>query len=431
MGHHKNMFQRLILAFLFLQTICFSAYAMARSDTLALTIRQAEDRFVKNNLQLIIRRYDIDNANAQIITARLFPNPDFNFSNGIHTNDASQGPAYKDQAFGVSQLFTTAGKRNKNIQLAKISAEQAKYQFFDLLRTLKFTLRSDFYTIYFQEQSAKVYDQEISSLSKTLSVFKEQYAKGNVAEKEVLRIQSQLYTLQSEYNNLQVSIDTVQSEFKLLLKVPPGSFIAPQLAYNLDGKEVVSVIPYQRLLDSAYANRYDLKLAKVNIDYNNINLEVQKAAAVPDFSLSLNYDKLGGYGTNFWGAGVEFNLPFFNRNQGNIKQARIAIDQSKVQFQSQQDQVESDLATNYKGALRLEKLYSSFDPHFKEDFNHLIQAVFTNYEKRNISLLEFLDFYDAYKTNTIQLNTLQLNRITSLEQLNYVTGTPFFNQSPE
>jgi cobalt-zinc-cadmium efflux system outer membrane protein len=42
--------------------------------------------------------------------------------------------------------------------------------------------------------------------------------------------------------------------------------------------------------------------------------------------------------------------------------------------------------------------------------------------------LEFLDFYDSYKTNTIQLNNLQLNRITSLEQLNYVTGTPFFNQ---
>ena len=38
-------------------------------------------------------------------------------------------------------------------------------------------------------------------------------------------------------------------------------------------------------------------------------------------------------------------------------------------------------------------------------------------------------FYDAYKTNTLQLNTLQLNRVTSLEQLNYVTGTPFFNQS--
>jgi cobalt-zinc-cadmium efflux system outer membrane protein len=426
------MSKKFVLAFLLVPLMCiitgFAANAQAPGDTLKLTIKQAEDQFIKNNLQLIIQRYNIDNANAQIITARLFPNPDFNFSNGIHTNDATQGPAYKDQSFGISQLFTTAGKRNKNIQLAKLSVEQAKFQFFDLLRTLKFTLRSDFYNVYFQEQSAKVYNQEINSLAKTLTVFKEQYAKGNVAEKEVLRIQSQLYTLQAEYNNLQAGIDTVQSELKILVKANPGATIEPQVSYDLDGKDIVSGVPYQRLLDSAYTNRYDLKLAKVNIDYNNVNLQLQKATAVPDFSLSLNYDKYGGYGTNFLGAGVEFNIPFFNRNQGGIKQARIAIDQSKVQFQSQQNQVESDLATNYKGALRLEKLYNSFDPHFKDDFNHLIQEVFKNYEKRNISLLEFLDFYDSFKTNTLQLNTLQLNRITSLEQLNYVTGTPFFNQ---
>jgi cobalt-zinc-cadmium efflux system outer membrane protein len=99
-----------------------------------------------------------------------------------------------------------------------------------------------------------------------------------------------------------------------------------------------------------------------------------------------------------------------------------------VQLQSQHDQVESDVATNYTNALRLERLYNSFDPGFKDDFTRLIQAVFLNYQKRNISLLEFLDFYDSYKTNTIQLNTIQLNRVLSLEQLNYVTGTPFFNQ---
>jgi cobalt-zinc-cadmium efflux system outer membrane protein len=407
-------------------TIVSAANAQAPADTLNLTIKQAEDLFVKNNLQLIIQRYNIDNASAQIITARLFPNPDFSFANGIHATGVPN--AYNEQSFSVSQLFTTAGKRNKSIQLAKISVDQARFQFFDLLRTLKYTLRNDFYTIYFQEQSAKVYNQEINSLAKTLTVFKEQYTKGNVAEKEVLRIQSQLYTLQAEYNNLQVGIDTVQSELKILTKVNPASVIEPVVNYDLDGKDIVSGMPYQRLLDSAYINRYDLRLAKVTVDYNNANLAVQKATAVPDISLSLNYDKLGSYGDNFISAGIGFSLPFFNRNQGGIKQARIAIDQSKIQLQNQQTQIESDLATNYKGALRLEKLYNSFDPHFKDDFNHLIQEVFKNYEKRNISLLEFLDFYDSYKTNTLQLNTLQLNRITSLEQLNFITGTPFFNQ---
>jgi len=425
------MFNKLVRVLIFIQTVylvnAFSANAQASvNDTLKLTVKQAEDQFIKNNLQLIIQRYNIDNASAQIITARLFNNPDFSFSNGIYANDVPN--AYNEQSFSISQLFTTAGKRNKNIQLAKIGVEQAKYQFFDLLRTLKFTLRNDFYSIYFQEQSAKVYNEEISSLQKTLAAFKEQYAKGNIAEKELLRIQSQLYSLQAEYNGLQVGIDTVQSEFKILIKANPNTYVDPQANYDLDGKDIVATVPYQKLLDSAYVNRYDLKLAKINIDYNSMNLQLQKATAIPDFSLSLNYDKLGAYGTNYLGAGIEFNLPFFNRNQGGIKQARIAIDQSKVQLQSQQNQLESDLATNYKGALRLEKLYNSFDPQFKQDFNHLIQEVFKNYEKRNISLLEFLDFYDSYKTNTIQLNTLQLNRITSLEQLNYVTGTPFFNQ---
>ena len=203
-----------------------SGYAQNSStDTLKLTLKQAEDQFLKNNLTLIIQRYNIDNASVAVITARLFSNPDFNFNNGISATDVTQGPAYKEQSFAISQLFTTAGKRNKSIQLAKIGVEQAKYQFFDLLRTLKFTLHSDFYTIYFQEQSAKVYDEEINSLAKTLTVFKEQYQKGNIAEKEVLRIQSQLYSLQAEYNSLVTGIDTTESELKLLLKVARASML--------------------------------------------------------------------------------------------------------------------------------------------------------------------------------------------------------------
>ena len=421
---------------LFIFFLLFAAYcgypsskvqAAPVTDTLKLTIKQAEDRFIKNNLQLIIQQYNISNANAQVITARLFNNPDFNFSNGIYATNVSQGPAYKEQSFGISQLFTTAGKRNKNIQLAKIGVTQSQYQFFDLIRTLKFSLRSDFYSLYFQQQSAKVYDQEISSLAQTLSVYKQELVKGYIAEKELLRIQAQLYSLQAEYNNLLTGVDTLQSELAILTKVPAGTYITP-LVNDSTSTNLVANTPYQQLLDSAYANRFDLKYAKATIDYNNLNLKLQKATAIPDVSLSVNFDKLGGYGNNYLGGGIEFNLPFFNRNQGAIKQAYIAVDQSKVQFQSQQDQIESAVATSYTGALRLEKLYNSFDPKFKSDFNHLIHEVFINYQKKNIGLLEFLDFYDSYKTNTLQLNGIVLSRIISLEQLNYVTGTPFFNQ---
>src|ERR1700744_4038164 len=319
------MLLKFIRAFLLLLIGCMAtgtvAFAQAPvSDTLKLTVKQAEDQFIKNNLSLIIQRYNIDNASAQVITAKLFQNPDFSFNNGIHATGVPN--AFSEQSFSVSQLFFTAGKRNKNIQLAKIGVEQAKYQFFDLLRTLKFTLRNDFYTIYFQQQSAKVYNDEITSLSKTLGVFKEQYTKGNIAQKEVLRIQSQLYSLQSEYNDLLAGIDTTQSELKLLIKASPNTEIEPVISIDLNGKQVVAAVPYQQLLDSAYANRYDLKNSKATVDYNNVNLKLQKATAVPDVSLSLNFDKLGGYSNNYLGGGIAFSLPFFNRNQGAISQAR-------------------------------------------------------------------------------------------------------------
>jgi cobalt-zinc-cadmium efflux system outer membrane protein len=425
------MVQKFILVFLVFKVMSIPAgfSANARSpvnDTLKITIKQAEDRFLKNNLQLLAQRYNIDIADAQVITARLFPNPDFSINNGLAgTNEPNP---FAEQSTSISQLITTAGKRNKSIRLAKIGVEQAKYQFFDLIRTLKFTLRSDFYTVYFQRQSANVYSQEIGSLGKTLIAYKDQYAKGNIAEKELLRIQAQLYSLQVEYNGLLTGIDTTESQLKLMLRVPSNTAIDPQVTENIAGKETLTGVPYQRLLDSAYVNRYDLKYSKITVDYNNMNLALQKATAIPDVSLSVNYDKLGSYGNNFLSAGISLPLPLFNRNQGNIKQAHLQVDQSKLQLQGQQGIVESDVATNYKIALRLEKLYTSFDPKFKQDFNHLIEEVFKNYEKRNISMLEFLDFYDSFKTNTLQLNSLLLSRITSLEQLNYVTGTPFFNQ---
>ncbi|PLW90914.1 TolC family protein, partial [Mucilaginibacter sp.] len=162
------------------------------------------------------------------------------------------------------------------------------------------------------------------------------------------------------------------------------------------------------------------------VDYNNVNLKLQKAMAVPDVTVQLAYDKQGGYVRDYTSAGLAFSLPFFNRNQGAIKQARIAIDESKAQLQSQQDGIESDVANNYRSALRYETLYANYDPKFKDDFTRLIGEVYKNYEKHNISLLEFLDFYDSFKTNTLQYNNLQLGRVTSLEQLNFVTGTTFF-----
>ena len=101
---------------------------------------------------------------------------------------------------------------------------------------------------------------------------------------------------------------------------------------------------------------------------------------------------------------------------------------SQVQLEGARDAVESQISNSYIGAVRAEKLLNSFDTKFEGNINYLIGEVTKNFEKHNISLLEFTDFYDSYKQNVVQLNNLRYSRMSQLEQLNFTTGTRIFNK---
>ncbi len=407
-------------------------HAQDLQDTLKLTLHEAEELFIKNNVQLIAQKYSIDSARAGIITARLFDNPQFNVATGFYNPvtskffDNTNGD--REVSMQYSQLIKTAGKRNKAIQLAKTGVALTEYQFSDLIRTLGYTLRNDFYNIYYLQQTQKVYDIEINSLHTTDTAYAAQLVKGNVSDIDLVRIQSQEYTLQAELVTLQNSIDDVQSEFKLLLRAKAIVYIVPEVDDLPQDKLSLLNIPYQALVDSAYQNRFDLKIAQANVTFNQQNLVLQKALAVPDLNIDLGYDRLGSYVKDYNSVGVDFPLPFFNRNQGYIKQAKIGVQSSKKQLEGAQDAVESQVANAYLGAVRAEKLLNSFDPKFQNNIDFLIGEVTKNFKAHNISLLEFTDFYDAYKQNVVQLNNLRYNRMSQLEQLNFTTGTRIFNK---
>ena len=396
-------------------------------DTLQLTMQQAETAFLDSNLDLIAQKYSIDSARATVITASLYDNPDFSYTNGFY-NFSTHKFFEPEISVQVSQLIRLAGKRNKEINLAKSGIDIAQFQFYDLLRTLRFVLRNDFYNIYFLEQSSKLYQLEISSLQKIVPAFEEQVKKGFMAPIDVIRIQSQLYTLQAEYDNLQTNINDVQSELKLMIRFNPNGYIIPVVKTSNLSNNSVAQSSYQSLIDSALANRPDLKALNADIVFSNYNLRLQQAYSKPDITINANYDRLGSYVHDYNGIGVSIPLPFFNRNQGNIKNAIIQTDVSKVAYESDMDRVKNEVTTSYINALRSERLLQGFDPKFEENMKDLINQVTINFQKKNITMLEFLDYYDSYKENVLQINQLRFNKMSSLEQLNFSIGKIIFNK---
>lgn len=407
--------------------------AQQNTDTLKISLSNAEAIFLQHNLQLLAGRYNMNAQKALVIQAKLWPNPNLQLSTPVYNTNSKKlfpfgaGPNGGEITGQISQLITLAGKCNRSVKLAAANAQLSEYQFFDLLRTLKYTLRTDFFRAYYLLQSAKVYNDEISSLQHVVNAFDEQEGKGYVSEKEAVRVKAQLYSLLNEYNDLSNQINDLESELRTLLQTGNNNFIVPQA----DETALDALDPGQysltAMVDSAYANRSDLQIAKAVNEVNGLNYKYQKSLAVPDLTLIGAYDQQGSYINNLAAIGIAIDLPFFNRNQGNIKYAKLQMQASEAMQEQVTATVQENVYRSLQKAVDADKLYKSMDKDFAGKFSKLEQEVMINYQKRNIGLLDFLDFYQSYKDNFLQLNNLKASRAADFEDINYYTGTNFFN----
>ncbi len=397
-----------------------------KEDTLHLTLPEAEKQFIQNNLQLLAQHYNIDIAKAQVVQARLFNNPNLGITGNLYNPQQNKKVDLSNHTgeyiVGAQQLILLAGKRNKQISLAITNSESQENKFLDLLRTLRFTLRSDFYQLYFLQQSTSAYHTQITFLEKLNTAYQDLLAKGIVTLKDAVRIKSLFYVLKSEQTTLQNQINDLNADMQLLIRDPSALIIPVTDSSNFF---TVSHLSLNVLLDTAYANRFDLKLAENNLQYARQNLSLQKAMATPDLTVGAQFDKRGSFVENASFFTLAMDLPFFNRNQGNIKAARISIDQSKTLLQQQHEAVQNEVQRSYLKALNTDQIIQSFDPSFKHDLDRLLVGITENFEKKNISLLEFTDFYESYKTNILQFNQLQNERMQALEALQFAIGKTF------
>jgi cobalt-zinc-cadmium efflux system outer membrane protein len=404
---------------------------MKAQDTLHITLQDAEKQFLEKNLQLLAQQYNISIAKAEIIQARLYNNPNLTLSGNLYNPDRKRFFDIDNRTgqyeIGIQQMISLAGKRNKQIKLARINADMSENAFFDLLRTLRFSLRSSFYDAYFLQSSMKAYEEQIASLEKMDATYYDLQKKGLVTLKDAVRLRSLLYSLKAERTSLQNQVNDQEAALQLLLQNNHAWFVPDMPENTVTGIPEVRKTSLQSLVDSAYINRQDLLMAQNNLLYNQQNYKLQKAVAVPDLTLGANFDKRGSFVDNATFLDLGIDLPFFNRNQGNIKAAKYSVDQTKLLVQQQTMAVENEVQTAYSKAINTDKMLQSVDPEFRQQFEQLLKSITENFLKKNISLLELTDFYDSYKENMLQLNQLQNDRMQAIETLNFAIGKTLFN----
>ena len=391
---------------------------------------EIEALFLKQNLQLLAEKMNITLAEAEIAQSKLWDNPQLSIGSMNLWSTAKQREELGAETFPrntqfsieLSQLILTANKRSKLVNSQKVSREIAILNFEDVLRGLKAELRKLIYETEYLQSYKDVLSVQRESLELLISAYKRQAALNNIAKNELLRLQSGLIELKNEINETEVALNEQQKSLKSLLNISPFYIITIENTnFNYIDPNQVSLVS---LLEKAHELRPDIKREQQQTLFYEKSLIYEKSQRIPDITLSASYDRYGGVWKDFVGFGVSFDLPFLNRNQGNIKAAKINIEQNKLVALQLQNVAEHEIIEAFSNYSRAYKFYEEIeDNDLLTELDEMLNIYTKNFLNRNISMLEYLDFMESYKSNKQIVLLSRKNMYNSFVEFQYAVGT--------
>lgn len=406
--------------------LLFPLLSYGSADTLRISIRQADSIFLKNNYSLLAATMGVKVQEAQIIQAKIYPNPiltaDFNAYDPendkfFHTGQTGQ------KYFQLEQLILLGGKRKREIQLARTNATIASLELQDLVRQLKYELHSSLYSLTQQALLINKYNTQLSLLDKILVTYNAQVDKGNVPLKDFVRLKGVYLNLNNDRGELLKSYLDEMARIQTILNT--GSTVIPIIT-DVELQQIIKNYTAEELQDEALGNRADYLISVENITAAEQYYQLQRSMAVPDVNVFASYDQRSGAFVNQVNAGVSIPLPLWNRNRGNIKAAKYQIDQRGFTKDNLKNEIMASIQNQFILYSHTVGEFNKAQELYNIDFEETLKGMNDNFLKNNVSVLEFTDFFESYNNSLAEIARIKIQLAVSAEQLNLTIGKDMF-----
>jgi cobalt-zinc-cadmium efflux system outer membrane protein len=398
--------------------------ASVSQNTRLITLDEAIDLALLHNHSIKATRTLILQNQAQEITANLRPNPtlgaDTQFIPFFSPQDFSGDNLNNTQQFdiGVGYLFERGHKRQRRLQAARDQTAVTRSQVADAERTLAFNVGQQFISVLLSESTLQFALEDLKGFQQTVDISGEQFRAGYIGEGDFLKIKLQLLQFQTDVSSARLAKLQALVGLRELLgydAVPADFDVIGDLAYqtlkaNLEDLQV-----------KALRERPDFRAAELGVEAAQSQILLAKANAKVDVNGTYDFTHVSGENTASIFA--NFELPIFNRNQGEIARTGYALTQAKEQQQSASDTVLSDVSDAYE-ALRsndeVVQLYASGYLKQAKDSRDISEYA---YKRGAASLLDYLDSERSYRAIQLAYRQALASYMTALEQLKEAVGT--------
>src|SRR6266576_328446 len=294
----------------------FSHFVSAADLTGQVTLAQALALTLKQNPDLAAFSWDLRSAEARVLQARLRPNPELGMQSE-YISGSRPGFSHSQTTLQLSQLLELGGKRTARVREATFGRELAKLDYKSKrLDILKKTAQA-FVEVLSAQERVRLGQENLELASGLIPDIRKRIEAGKASAIEQTLSEVAVASARIELDQAKRSLITARQH----LAAQWGS-AQPKFTRVVGDLERITYLPdLENLSLNLYRNpeiaRWEPETAK-----RQATLRLQQADAVPNLTLSAGPRYIVETGEWTPVIGFSLPLPFWNRNQGAILEAR-------------------------------------------------------------------------------------------------------------
>jgi outer membrane protein TolC len=347
--------------------------------------------------------------------AGLIPNPRFLFrKEDLRPQTSAFGDSSQTYWEG-EQVVEISGKRGGRIAVANQSIEQRRLEVDLDRRQIALNVRESYWKAKAMQALAALYDENARYFRQVIDYHEARFKEGKLAEVDLLRVRLQGQQIQAAASNARLDSE------KAILMLAQEMNAAPNPTWVLsDDLETLEEPRPMPPGSDASALRIEAQIAKQSIAQAKARTQLERANGRPDLLFTGGYKRDIDLDSPV--AGVQFDIPLFNRNQGAVAASRADEEAASETYQATRNRLAAELILAQREyEMRREQYLQVFKP-LRNQAVEISDISRAAYQAGGLDLLRLLDAerarVDAQLSYVRALEGFHL----SVAALNYAEG---------
>ncbi len=307
-----------------------------------MSLDDAIDRMVRENLDLRGKFMEIPQAKADILTASLRANPIFYADAqlvpyGQYTNARPGGQTQYD--VNISYPLDLTRKRKYRTIVACRAEKVLEAQYQDAVRQQIDNLYTAYVDVLAARSAVRFSEKGVEGLQKVYKSTNALFQRGEQPKTAVNRVKIQFDTAEVGLTNNREAYRRAKRALGVMLHISPAEAEIMEIRGTIRDS-FSPPPPIDELYRTALSSRPDIMSYRLGISRAEADVRLARANILPDVYLLYQPYTLqdntyqGLKSPTSWAVGVTVPVPIYNRNQGAIQRSKLNVTQTMIQLAS-------------------------------------------------------------------------------------------------